>query len=329
MNSNRPEHTGIAHNLFQAAPRDFQASDITIAIPTYGRDDVLIDTIRSCLNQPERAGEILILDQTPQHTPEVDRQLSEWQADKVVRWERIAQPSIPAAMNQGLQQASKPLVLFLDDDILAAPGFVTAHAAAHDRDERWIVVGQIIQPWQQSADVTPVPCDPHSMEADFTFPFHSCNPGPLHNVMAGHMSVRRDRALQVGGFDQNFKGSAYRFETEFARRMMRAGGQIYFEPKASIQHLRAERGGTRVLGSHLTSCSPNHGVGDYYFALSHGMRCDVLGYCLRRAVREVRTRFHLRHPWYIPIKLLGELRAFAWACMLHRQGPALLESIRS
>ncbi len=60
----------------------------------------------------------------------------------------------------GLKRASKPLVLFLDDDILAAPGFVAAHAAAHNRDERWIVVGQIIQPWQQPADVTPPSASP-------------------------------------------------------------------------------------------------------------------------------------------------------------------------
>lgn len=306
----------------------FHASDVTIAIPTFGREDVLIDTIRSCLNQSEPAGEILLLDQTPQHTPEVNRKLAEWHAEHLIRWDRLAEPSIPKAMNQGLKRASKPLVLFLDDDILAAPGFVAAHAAAHNRDERWIVVGQIIQPWQQPADVTPPSCKPDSIEADFNFPFHSCKPSPLRNVMAGHMSVRCDRALQVGGFDENFKGSAYRFETEFARRMMRAGGQIYFEPQASIRHLRAERGGTRVLGSHLTSCSPNHGVGDYYFALSHGMRSDVLRYCLRRAVREVCTRFHLKHPWYIPVKLLGEWRAFVWACMLHWQGPALLESDR-
>ncbi len=49
--------------------------NVTIAIPTFRREDVLIDTIRSCLNQSEPAGEILLLDQTPQHTPQVNRQL--------------------------------------------------------------------------------------------------------------------------------------------------------------------------------------------------------------------------------------------------------------
>ncbi len=104
-------------------------------------------------------------------------------------------------------------------------------------------------------------------------------------------------------------------------------GQIYFEPQASIRHLRAERGGTRVLGSHLTSCSPNHGVGVLLLRAIHGMRSGRSEILLRRAVREVCTRLHLKHPWYIPVKLLGEWRAFVWACMLHWQGPALLDPI--
>jgi hypothetical protein len=47
-------------------------------------------------------------------------------------------------------------------------------------------------------------------------------------------------------------------------------------------------------------------------------------YLLRRPLREVRTRFHLRHPWWIPVKLLGELRALVQALSLSRRPPLLL-----
>ena len=43
-----------------------------------------------------------------------------------------------------------------------------------------------------------------------------------------------------------------------------------------------------------------------------------------RPFREVRTRFHLRHPWFVPVKLLGEMRALLLALRLWRQGPRLL-----
>lgn len=144
--------------------------------------------------------------------------------------------------------------------------------------------------------------------------------------MSGHMSVERELSVEIGGFDENFQGAAYRFDTEFARRAIRHGARVRFCPEASLRHLRAERGGTRVHGNHLASADPIHGVGDYYFALLHGWNPSTAWYMARRMVREVATRFHLRHPWFIPVKLVGEVRAFLWALKLKRQGPRHLAS---
>jgi GT2 family glycosyltransferase len=162
------------------------------------------------------------------------------------------------------------------------------------------------------------------LRADLDFPFWSTESAAVANVMAGNLSLRRDRALAAGGFDENFSGAAYRFETEFCRRLLAAGGAVQFEPAASLRHLRAQRGGTRIAGSHLTSASPRHGMGDYYFALRSGLSLESAGYMLCRPFREVRTRFHLRRPWYIPVKLVGEARAFCAALAAWQRGPQLL-----
>lgn len=304
--------------------RELHSSDVAVVIPTYGREQVLIDTIRACLLDPSPPGQIIVVDQTPHHEPGTERPLREWHETNRIRWERQVVPSVPKAMNRALLVADRPLVLFLDDDIVPSPGFIEAHAEAHGEPDLWAVVGQIIQPWQQPSDVHGQD-QGDSLAADLEFPFHSMRRCELRNVMAGHLSVVREHALAVGGFDENFQGAAYRFETEFARRIHRAGGRIIFEPSASIRHLRVERGGTRTHGNHLTSANPNHGVGDYYFALIHGWRLDVARYVARRFVREVCTKFHLRHPWYIPVKLVGEFRALLWALQLRRRGPALLK----
>lgn len=302
----------------------YQPGDVSIAIPTFGREEVLLDTIRCCLLQAPAAGEILVIDQTETHAESTEMALAEWNRIGCIRWLRPTKPSIPAAMNQALLHASRPLVLFLDDDIVPAEEMVAAHAAAHGAPEVAVVVGQIIQPWQQPVNLV-APRSRDRLRADFDFPFHSTCRADLENAMAGHMSVVRDRALEVGGFDENFRGTAYRFETEFARRIRRSGGKIVFEPAASIRHLRSERGGTRVHGNHLASASPIHGVGDYYFALQQGVDFDSARYIGRRLLREVCTRFHLRHPWYIPVKVVGELRALCWAWQLRCSGPALIK----
>jgi hypothetical protein len=47
---------------------------------------------------------------------------------------------------------------------------------------------------------------------------------------------------------------------------------------------------------------------------------------LRRLRRNVATRYHLRHPWTIPAKLIGELRGMMLARRLARSGRRLIRS---
>lgn len=304
-----------------ATPRD-----VTVAIPTYERGEWLVRTLQALHAQAEGA-ELLAIDQTPEHPREVAEALAQIERQGQARIVRRSPPSITAAMNTALLEARRPLVLFLDDDVLPAPGLIAAHARAHSDERIWAVAGQVLQPGQEPG-VPARPWSTQGLHAYLDFPFWSSVSAEIANGMAGNLSVRVARALQIGGFDANFLGVAYRFETEFCRRLVRAGGRIAFEPAASLRHVQAPRGGTRSAGRHECSPSPLHGVGDYYFALREGRGRERLAYLLRRPLREVSTRFHLRHPWWLPVKLLGEARALALALRLHARGPRLLSSAR-
>ncbi|KAA5543823.1 glycosyltransferase [Roseiconus nitratireducens] len=293
--------------------------DVSIVIPTLGRERVLVETLQSLLRLASAADELLVIDQSAAHDAETDERLSAWHASGSIRWIRLTPPSITRAMNHGLRQARSPLVLFLDDDIRPHPNLVASHRRAHCQSRQlWATVGQVIQPWQRAECLDP-PRKRTGLRLDEDFPFHSTREMPVHNVMAGNLCVNRDRALALGGFDEQFQGAAFRFETEFARRLEKAGGEIRFLGDAGIDHLRVAKGGTRTAGSHLTSASPLHGVGDHYYAMLHAAtRSEARSYCFRRIVREVRTRFHLTHPWWIPVKLVGEIRAYRLAKLLVR-----------
>lgn len=285
---------------------------LSIVIPTYGRDEVLCDTIAGLLHLQEQADEILIIDQTPKHSEEATWRLTSWHSGGAIRWIKHDKPSITEAMNRGLQAAAGQLVLFLDDDIVPSSEVVQKHRGQHQSTPSlWATVGQVIQPWQQPEKLQP-PRAQTGLRTDFDFPFHSSLDHDVQNVMAGNLCVNRERALSIGGFDENFVGAAFRFETEFARRIGRAGGRIQFLGSAGINHLRVTEGGTRSAGSHLTSASPRHGMGDHYYAFLHGGPIEAWTYSLRRVFREVSTKFHATHPWWIPVKLVGELRAM-WA----------------
>jgi GT2 family glycosyltransferase len=289
---------------------------LTVAIPSYGRDEVLIDTVAALLALDPPPWELLLVDQTPRHDPAAETQLSSWQREGRLRWLRLPQPSITAAMNRALQDARGERVLFLDDDILPDPDLLAAHVRAGAAHPEAMVAGRILQPWHRgSPDLEGGP-----------FLFNSLEPRTLKEFMGGNVCLPRRQALALGGFDTNFVRVAYRFEAEFAHRWRQAGLTIRYAPDALIHHLKAERGGTRSYGEHLTTLRPDHAVGRYYFRLrTQPLPKALIGSC-GDLLRSIRTRHHLRHPWWIPLTLLAEARGLLWALRLHQRGPGVLLS---
>jgi len=288
---------------------------ITVAIPTYRREKVLIETLQYLLALEPPPAEILVLDQTEQHDAETSATLQGLTEQASIRWIRLVEPSILKAMNQGLLLATQAVILFVDDDIKPEPGLLIEHVAAHDKHGDVIVAGRVIQPWEEGVDVS----------VDTNFRFAGLRSAWISEFMGGNFSVRRSTALALGGFDENFVRVAYRFEAEFARRFCVSGRRIWFEPKACLHHLKDAAGGTRTYGDHLTTWRPDHAVGAYYFALRTARWRELC----TRPVRSVLTRFHLRHPWRIVATLWAELRGFAWALRLLASGPKYVKSVES
>ncbi|HYO76360.1 MAG TPA: glycosyltransferase [Thermoanaerobaculia bacterium] len=281
---------------------------LTIAIPTYERGAVLCDTIAYLLALEVRASEIVIVDQTREHPPEVAARLRSFAND--VRIIRLEAPSIPRAMNTALSEARNRHVLFLDDDIVPSPRLVAAHAAALREAGVWAVVGQVLQPGEEPAHFDDATLRRGTLR-DLEFRFTHDRACDVQNVMACNLSVDRERVLSIGGFDERYVAVAYRFETDLALRIVGAGGRIRYEPSASIRHLKVPGGGVRMWGDHRTSPSPAHSMGDYYFARRHVP--EFWPYVAQRLRKNVLTRFHLTHPWTVPGKLIGELRGLVRA----------------
>ena len=286
---------------------------ITVAIPTYNRGAIVAETVARLFALDPPPDAIVVVDQSA----EPNEALARWHGEGRIRLIRLDAPSIPRAMNEGLLAAATPVVLYLDDDVEPASGLIAAHERAHAPAETWAVVGQILQPGEE-------PRHFDQPEDDLEFHFNHDEGRFVANVMAGNLSVKRDHAVAAGGFDENYVGAGYRFETDFALRLVAAGGRIWFSPEASLRHLKLSTGGLRSFGDHRSSPSPAHSAGDYYFAIHH--RAPLWRYALRRLRKNVVTRYHLTHPWTIPTKLTGELRGIALAKRLARRGRRLLRA---
>jgi len=289
--------------------------EIDIVIPTYKRGERLLATLD--VLEPPPGSLVIVVDQTPDHPAAVRQELEARSARGELQWQRLEHPSIPGAMNRGLLASRSPVVLFLDDDIVPHEGLYRAHVAAQ-RSPVGVVAGRVIQPWDVGQQPRFIP--------DGLSRWASNRRAHVGDFIGANFSVDRRVALSVGGFDENFVGAAYRYESEFAERVRAAGRTILFEPEASVRHLQEPAGGTRAYGHFLRTARPHHAVGEYYFLLRTRATEDRLARLLTHPLRAVATRHHLRAPWWIPLTLAAELRAFAWALRLERAGPRLVES---
>lgn len=285
---------------------------LSIVIPTLDRGPVLLATVRAILELEPRCLEVIVVDQTRDHDPQTRRELSELAGQGDISWLMPERRSIPGAMNLGLLAARGEIVLFLDDDVIPSPSLLAAHLEAHRERGCEVIAGQVLQPGEEAEPL-----------AGAAFGFRSTIAQSVTSFMGGNFSVSRATALRLRGFDESFVQVAYRFEAEFSHRAISAGARIWFEPAASIRHLRAPRGGTRTYGSHLRTVQPGHAVGEYYYLLRRRPSGFVRIF-VTRPWRAVRTRHHLARPWWIPVTLCAEALGALWALALASRPPRLL-----
>jgi GT2 family glycosyltransferase len=287
---------------------------LTAAIPTYQREAILLETIAHLLAIAPEDFELLIIDQTLTHEPNVTAKLSAWHENGEIRWLRSEVPSITQAMNRALLEAMGEIVLFLDDDLVPDPELFRAHLSAHEAKKAPLVAGRVLQPWEEGQDFS----------EDEHFHFATLRAHYVKKFMGGNFSINREKALALGGFDENFVKVAYNFELEFAHRLLAAGHRIYFEPVAMIHHLKVSSGGTRSFGEHLTTTRPDHAVGAYYYILRTRAGASRIQHIAIRLLKAVATKHHLKRPWWIFASLVAELRGLLWALQLEAGGPRLM-----
>ena len=110
-----------------------------------------------------------------------------------------------AASNRAIGLARADLLIILDDDMVAAPGLVAAHIAAHaDAAERRFVMGPapIALPASPSPFLRYMTTTRNEHYARLAEPGHVFHVRDLYSANA---SVRREVLLGVGGFDEAYR----------------------------------------------------------------------------------------------------------------------------
>ncbi|HSS59975.1 MAG TPA: glycosyltransferase [Candidatus Limnocylindrales bacterium] len=249
---------------------------ISVVMPTHGRKVSLLRALRALALQvyPGHLVEVvLVCDGNDDGSAEAARGVA-LPFRLTVLTQENAGPAV--ARNLALAHARGPLVVFLDDDVMAHPYLLAEHAAAHgDRDDV-VVIGPLIPPPDSPSpwvrwELKTVVRQYDEMEGG------AYRPGP-RQFFTGNASVRLEHLHEVGGFDPTFRRGE---DVELAFRLQSRGLHFVFHRGAAALHTA-----DRSLQSWLRA------------AFEYGRNDVILGQAKGRPdmLEAVAREFHERHP---------------------------------
>jgi glycosyltransferase involved in cell wall biosynthesis len=231
--------------------------EISVVIPTFNRKETLALCLQALEEQDAPAGraEVVVVDDGSTDGTAEFLEEAAGRAPGRLRFVRQPNSGPAAARNAGTALARAPLVLLLDDDVLAEPGLVREHLAWHrlHPDPMSAVLGYVR--WSPRVEVTPFMrfIDENGMQfgyerirdgerVGFRY-FYTCN-----------LSIKRG-ALLRHPFHTEIRAAAFE-DIGLGYRLEREGLALYFHRAAAAHHYRTVgfdefRGRMRRAGASL------------------------------------------------------------------------------
>lgn len=216
---------------------------ISVLIPTLGRSEELISTVKGLLRQSVLPDEIIVVDQNQPSIPEVDAFFTN---QPLIKHVRNSQKGLCLNYNRALLEAQSDIVLFVDDDVVPGDNLIKEHLKQYQDDKVGGVAGRVTVPGEGPAHPSGQVGMYKPLSGNLITNFNYCRTRRLVDFAQGcNMSFRKNALLEVGGFDMGFEGNGYNFEPDVCLRVKANGYKVIFEPKASLVHLAAPSGGAR------------------------------------------------------------------------------------
>lgn len=208
---------------------------LSVVVPTYNRQWILTRTLPSLLDQEGVRAEhevIVVVDGSTDRTLAMLRG-TEWGS----RLRVIAQPNRgqASARNRGAAEARGEILLFLDDDMVAAPDLVSVHLEEHGSSRERVILGEMglaegvrrsflkqgVQEWgREFAKRVSTP--------GYRFRFDDWH--------SGHASIARSLFVGLGGFDESFVSYGNE-DYDLGWRLIHRGADLRFSPRARASQI--------------------------------------------------------------------------------------------
>jgi glycosyltransferase involved in cell wall biosynthesis len=208
---------------------------VSVIVPTLNRAELLRDCLRDLQAQeyPRERFEIIVVDDgSSDTTADVVRGAGAGLAP-AIRYLGVSHGGLNAARNVGIEAARGDTICFVDDDAGVPPGWLAALLEGMGRHPDSACFGG---PVRMRFEVPPPRiCEMESWRGESAL---DCGPDEcdVPHVVGCNMAIRRWAIDKAGFFDASMP--LYGDETEWQRRLTRAGAAITYIPAAWVWHRR-------------------------------------------------------------------------------------------
>jgi GT2 family glycosyltransferase len=221
------------------APQRKQAANITVAIATRDRPNMVERCLKNLLSQSVLPREIVVADQSrDQQTAQI---VERYKTGPVaVVYDHQSTQGLGTAQNRAIARASAEIVAITDDDCVPELNWLKAiEAALTGPDAVDFVTGPVFPYGPERPDTFPVATRTSTKRTDFDGRAMPWDIGSGNNF-----AVRRAWLKKVEGNDERLgPGSPGQggVDMDLFYRLARAGARIRYEPDALVFHERASR----------------------------------------------------------------------------------------
>jgi GT2 family glycosyltransferase len=213
------------------------APSLSVCVVTYERPEFLQRCLRSLDAGLPADAEVVVVDASSEDRGDLARGMRSSvvyvHAPELAGW-------MTRSRNEALRWVRGEIVSFLDDDVVLRPGWMLGVSAAFADPTVMAVAGRT--------------CNGVAGEEDYDLPIGRLQPDgtltdgfaslPLGVVDVDHgiganMSFRRSMLAELGGFRDDYPGTALREDTDMFLRIRALGGRVVFAPDAAVDHLPA------------------------------------------------------------------------------------------
>lgn len=226
-----------------------RSPDISVLIPTFNRQDVVLRTVRAIDAQtlaPEQMEVVVVDDGSKDNSTEAIRAAARTMRVRV-RCEYQENAGASVARNRAIEMAHGRILLIINDDTIAAPSMLAAHLALHDAF-----------PEPEVAALGRLAISPDLEDSIFLHLHHATYLDDLpdrtdlgwRHFMTFNISAKASLLKESGGFDPNLR---WHEDDELGLRLSRKGLRVllakdalgyHYHPMDEAKYLRiAERDG--------------------------------------------------------------------------------------